>query len=98
MKHYLSTGWLIFLLSACGGSMKDTGNNELLIIPVDVAQNSPVRLSEISDDIRKIELETSDECLIGRIAQVVCNNDRIFVWDSQAGSLVHVFDLSGKFL
>ena len=98
MKHYLSTGWLILLLSACSGSMKDNGNSELLIIPVDVAQNSPVRLSEISDDIKKIELETSDECLIKRIVQVVCNGNRIFVLDAQAGMRIHVFDLSGKFI
>ena len=98
MKHYLSTDWLILLLFACSGSMKDDGNSELLIILVNVAQNSPVRLSEIADDIRKIELETSDECLIGRISQVVCKDDRIFVLDYQAGSLVHVFDLTGKFL
>ena len=96
MKHYLSICWCILCLFACGVSSK---NSELLIIPVDVAQNSPVRLSELSDDIKKIELETSDECVIGRIGQVLCDDDRIFILDMGAGrSLIHAFDLSGKFL
>ena len=95
MKHYLFIFWSTLCLFACGGSVKDNG---LLIIPVDVAQNSPVLLSEISDDIRKIELETSDECLIGNIIQVVCNDSRIFVLDGQVGSRIHIFDLEGKFL
>jgi len=69
----------------------------MLIIPVDVDQNSPVRLSELSDDIKKIELETSDECVIGYVSQVICDDDRIFVLDGRQ-NLIHVFDVTGKFL
>ena len=95
MKYYFSICWCIFCLTACKVSSAD---GDLIIIPVDVKQNSPVRLSEISDGITKIELETSEECLIGHIVQVLCVDDRIFVLDAQGGSCIYVFDLSGKFL
>ena len=95
MKHYLLVCWLIHCLSTYGGSIKDNG---LLVIPVNVAQNSPIRLSEISDEVKKIELETSEDCLIGHIAQVLCDDDRIFVFDAQSSRLlIHVFDLGGAF-
>jgi len=101
MKSNLSIFWrfsflpYLLALSACGASYM---SDDLLIIPVDVTQNTPVRLSEISDNVKKIELETSEKCIIGRIAQVVYDDDRIFVLDAQGGSRIHVFDIKGKFL
>ena len=95
MKHFISICLCILCFAGCRVAPKDS---DLLIIPVDVRQNSPVKLSEIAENIKKIELETSDECLVGRIMQVLCVDDRIYVSDAQGGTRIHVFDLSGKFL
>jgi hypothetical protein len=67
------------------------------VIDVAVHQNEPAKLSEIGDEVRKIALETSDDCLIGGIQQVLHGGDRIFVLD-HAGPRIHVFDADGKFL
>ena len=96
MKHYLYLCGCLIWLAACNVSSADNG--DVLIIPVDVKQDSPVGLSEIADNIQKIELETSDECLIRSIRQVICVDDRIFVHDGQGVGVIHVFDYSGKFL
>ena len=95
MKNNILICWCVLCLAACGISSTD---GEMLIIPVDVGQNTPVRLSEISDDIKRVELETTEKCMIGRIEQVLCDGDRIFILDGYGGSSIHAFDLSGKFL
>jgi len=81
-----------FIFAACNIS---SPGGDLLIIPVDVTQNMPVRLSEISTDIKMIPLETTEESVLGSVAQVLYDNDRVFVRDFHG---IHAFDLSGKFL
>jgi len=99
LLKYMMYLYILNYFTSCvvSSGIVSTGD-ELLMIPVDVAQNSPVKLSEISEDIKKVELETTKDFLIGHIVQVVCGDDRVFVLDAQAGSRIHVFDLSGKFL
>ena len=80
-----------FLVSCRISSPED----DILIIPVDVRENAHVRLSEISIDIKRIVLETSEESVIGGLRQALLDNDRIFVLDIQG---IHAFDLSGKYL
>ena len=94
MKNYIHIFWCILYFTACHES---SDKSDFLVIPVDVNQNYPVRLSEISEEIQKVELETSDECLIKFIEQVLLADDRIFVLDVQGGGTIHVFDSFGKF-
>ena len=95
MKNYIHICWCILYFTACHES---SDKSDFLVIPVDVNQNYPVRLSEISEEIQKVELETSDDCLIKFIEKVLLVEDRIFVLDRQAGGIIQVFDYSGKFL
>jgi len=85
----------LFVITSCRFSLKD---NEMLIVSINVAENSSFRLSEISDDIKKVALETSEECVIGHIAQIIYTDNRIFLLDIIGGWRIHIFDLSGKYL
>ena len=88
------------LLLSCNSSDK----SDLLVIPVDVYQNEPRPLSEISEDIKVIELETTDDCLIGGsggggAGRVLVSDDYILFLDAILSDIkILLFDSSGKFL
>jgi hypothetical protein len=79
----LLSGWLLF-------SCSHPKNGQLPEIPVDIDQNISLPLSEITEDIKAIELEMTDESLVNpdRIKRVflcdgnviVAERDRIFLF------------------
>ena len=70
----------------------------LLTIPVDLSENKPTKLSEITEDIKKISLEFTDESIIGRIEKVIYQNDHLIVLDGSSDNKVLIFDSKGKFI
>ena len=86
----------LMILLSCGSSEK----SELLIIPIDVYQDESFRLSDISEKIDVIELETTENSLIGRggrFGRMLVSNDYILYYDRSDFKIL-LFDSKGKFL
>lgn len=90
--------YLCFLvvLSSCNSKEK---SEEFLVIPVNVYQDETLPLSEITEEIRVIELETIDECLIGSVGLVFESDDYIIVFDGKFDeNKIILFDTNGNFI
>jgi hypothetical protein len=64
---------------------------------VDVKQDSPVALSDISDEVKAIELELTDESLIGWVTKVSRCDEYIIVLEGHESKIL-LFDNNGKFV
>lgn len=99
MKILLKFGFylcVLVVLSSCHSKEKV---EEFLVIPVNVYQNEPLPLSEITEKIRIIELETTDECLIGDVRLIFNSDDYIIVFDGKHDeNKVLLFDATGHFI
>ena len=85
------------ILSSCSSSEK----SDILTIPVNVYQDEPILLSEISERIDVIELETTDNSLIGggNSNRVLLYKDYILFFDGFAvDPKILLFDNKGKFI
>lgn len=56
-----------------------------------------MNLSEITSKVEYIKLETSPECLIGRIKKLIAFNDKYYILDGQTESIL-IFDSNGKYI
>ena len=94
-RHYHFLFIAGFLLFSCN----KTKQGDLLIIPVDIVNNTvlPLPLSEIAESITAIELELTDESLInpGRIQRIILSDDLVFIAHSEN---ILVFNRNGKFI
>jgi len=96
MKFPLKLSSLLFccFICACNQARK----SDYLVIDLTNNHQLPIEkiaLSEISETIQIIPLETSDSVLIGRISGIKMEADRLYV---RASNGVFVFDSNGKFL
>lgn len=91
---------LIFILFFTSLSCNKSRNNELLIIPVDVHQDIPVALSEIATNVKAVELELTDESMIGnwRMQERVLILENYIVFLDGHKRQVLLFDNKGKFI
>jgi len=82
------------LLFSCTRNAKDS---EFLIVPVDIDSDVSLPLSTISEEIKAIELELTDESLINpdRIQQFHFLDDHIILYELDK---ILVFDMNGKFV
>lgn len=64
-------------------------------IPVNVKQNHRLKLSEIAQEVKRIEPEFSEESILGRVRKIQVYKDSIFVLDQNDNLLV--FDQEGKY-
>ena len=87
---------IIFACKSC-----DKKKSDLLTIPVDVNQNAPLSLSDIADEVKAIELETTDQSLIGNWVmhdRLLVSDDYILFLDGSAISKILLFDINGTFI
>ena len=87
----------LIVLSACNKNEE----TDLITIPVDIYQDNPLPLSEISENIKAIELETTDECLIGEgVRRVLISDDHVIILDQprMGNPNIFLFNGSGKFI
>ena len=94
MKKYI----LLFVVICIISCKQQPESGTLITVPVDVAEDNPVKLSEIADDITKISLELTDESIIGFVQKVIFQNDRLIVLDGSMDAKIMVFDSEGKFI
>lgn len=93
---------LLFLSVSCSNKQPTPNSNEIY---VDFKNGSPTvvnspddlfNYSNYLDTVIYVQLETSDNCLIGDVKDIHLVNDRLFVGADFKS--VFVFDLNGKFL
>ena len=77
-------------------SCKKQDNSGFEAITIDVSKDMSVPISEIADDIIKIELETTDDCLLNEIRQVEVFEGYLLVKDRSLR--LYVFDMQGNFV
>lgn len=73
---------------------------ETIIIDPELTEESMKRFIT-PDDIRRsfcVKLETTPQCLIGRIGQLQLFRDRIYILDQEYSNGLYVFDINGNFL
>ena len=94
MKKILS---LILVTVLLFFSCSKTNKGELLEIPVDIDQNNAVPLSTITDEIKAIALELTDESPINpdRIIRILLHDDGVIVAERIK---ILLFGMDGKFL
>ena len=76
-------------------TIQDQGDRHLPSIPVNVKENHRLKLSDIAEEVRKIEPEFNEESVLGRVRKVEVFNDSVFVLDQYDNLLV--FDNKGKY-
>ena len=69
----------------------------LKIVPVNMRENSPVKLSEITGEIKKISLELTDESLIGYIPRIIFKDNQLIIIEGKTEKVM-LFDLQGKYI
>jgi hypothetical protein len=86
---------ILVLLIGCKENNK-TKENELLI-EIDINQSQKKDISAYTDSVRYIQLQTTDDNLIGHISKVFFTEDKVIVADVKEGQIL-VFDHKGIFL
>mgnify|MGYP002508517490 CR=1 FL=1 len=71
-------------------------NKEVKIV-FDVNQGKTGDVSEVFEDRKIVFLETLEESLLTEVTKIICAEDRIYILDEPANSIV-VFDTTGKFI
>ena len=73
--------------------------NDLIVIKPGISEEWPIDTdaAQLFRNIRLVPLETTAECLIGRIDRMQVYEERIFIQDGLSNALL-TFDLNGKFL
>ncbi len=88
--------FILLILTAC----RQQPETALLIIPVDTKQDHPIALSVIADNVEAVELELTDNSMIGNWymgERVVCTSNHILFLDMHKNQLL-LFNRKGKFL
>ena len=88
---------LFFLACILLFSCKDSKDRSLMEIPVDIGQNISLPLSTITEEIKAIELELTDESLINpdRILRVLLTENNVIIAER---TQILVFSMDGKFI
>lgn len=68
----------------------------ITINPDDINKEKPGKISEFSDQVEYIPLQTSDDFLIGEIGKLVVWNDLYYIWDNLSESIL-CFGQDGNF-
>ncbi len=83
---------LIWLLFSCKNSIVSEKSIDLYALS---GSSNVYRLSEISEKIDFIFLETSDSCLLKATRKIICRNGMYFI---ESGSRIYLFSSNGSFL
>jgi hypothetical protein len=76
-----------------------TNDSLFNVIKVDLAllEKKPSKISDFTQDIEYIPLETTDSSLVGEIEKMIVWNDSLYIWDRMTES-IFCFNSKGKFL
>lgn len=98
MKTTIISIFFLLLLS-CNQKQKEMQvvANETIIIDPDKYEKNNDLSSILQDSIKIIQLETTDECLIGEVTKVELKNEEIFISD-RINQKIFIFNSNGKYL
>ena len=107
MNKLLSVFFVLFsiLFIACGGGNSSSSEMQVTddgvtVIPMDAKPGDVLNLSEFAESIELIPLETTDDCLIGWMPEVIAT-EKYYYMISAVGydfQKLYVFDKQGKFV
>lgn len=96
---------ILFMVSGCKESAKSVpigehvvSDSTLIQIDVDPVGGESYTFDSLINDISFVKLQTTDNCLIGSIHQILCSKDYIFVMDAFVANAVYCFDKQGRFI
>jgi hypothetical protein len=73
-------------------------NDSIVELRID-CEESAISVDEIlSPNVSFVKLETKQECLIGKIDEILFDDDKIFIIDKHVSKGVFIFDFNGHFL
>lgn len=87
----------MILFSSCTGNLKKKSATDVSLLKIDWKHISDVKdySSLVEDSVVMFPLETTDDCLIGEVTKLICQNNLIYIADNTSKS-IFVFDMSGK--
>lgn len=89
---------LSLIITSCSSEDKVTYVKNITSIAANIADSEQLNLSEISDSISYVLLDTPEELAIGQIDRVLLTQKRLFVLDREIASALYVFDTSGRYI
>lgn len=97
-KRYLQILFYSFILTACNLSTNELSDGSLDKININVDNIRKLNLSEISNEISYINLESNENCIIGKIDKIIFNEKYIVVVDKVISKSIFIFNAEGAFL
>lgn len=108
MKHTKGIGWLLVLLLSFMVSCKKSGTLHNVVLndslfqlitvdPDDIDQEKRSCISEISDEVKYIPLQSGDSILIGKIKKIIVRDGVYYIWDNLSET-IFCFNSEGKFI
>ncbi len=99
MKNIIQLFFLTFCFVSCTTKNGYVDDRNCINIPiVNIEELKLGGYSEIFDSVRIVNLESSDQSLIGRIDKLQFCDNKIFILDQVQSKTVLVFDIYGKFI
>lgn len=87
---------LFFSIFSCSFGLSQSG--DLFEIVISPKPNQEARLSEFIKELKYVQLETTEESVIGFAGKILISNGKIFIGDSRTSKSLFAFDMEGKFL
>ena len=104
MNKLLGSFFICCLLAACSSGSSSSemlvSDEGVTIIPMDAKPGDVLNLSEFAESIELIPLETTDDCLIGWMPEIIAT-EKYYYMISAVGydfQKLYVFDKQGKFV
>lgn len=92
IKNSIVYIFLLEILCYCSFHKEEVG---LMHIRVPDVVNSSIKLSEISDSITRLDLQSNEKVFLGYIFDVKFANNKLFIVEA---SRISIFDIDGKFI
>ena len=94
IKILLISFILLHIVCCNNNKHSNTANMQKIVLTENSFVNSQ---TDLMKDIRYVQLQTSDDCLINEVTELYCTSKEIFIFDIFTQS-VYVFDYSGRYL
>lgn len=89
---------LMVLLLSCQ-QQERTNNNDAEIIQISKKEiRDEIDVGKMVEEVRYVELETTEESLIGNVSKVIAYKDKIYIKDRFVASKIYIFDATGRFI
>lgn len=88
---------ITLLVISCKRNSNDYDDKYYTAINASPEDNAIIAITEFADSVSFIKLETTEQCLIGRISKLLFLNDILIIQDKKTAS-IFLFDKNGKYM